>query len=260
MAGTNRVTGRLLENPRWITALFNNTEFAWLWLMARVYIGWHWLDSGWGKLTSDSWMSGGTALQGFWQRAVVVPDPPGRPPIAYDWYREFLEFMLNAQAYTWFAKLVAVGEFAVGIALLAGIFTGIAAFFGAFMNWNFMLAGSASTNPVMGLLGLGIVLAWKTAGWWGLDRWVLPMLGAPWQPGRLFGHEVAVPGRRPQTVAGELQQWAGILVAVGMALFALITLTGAWQIVLLLIAAVIAGAFGLGLVPPALRRALAPRT
>ena len=26
-----------------------------------------------------------------------------------------------------------------------------------------------------------IVLAWKVAGWWGLDRWALPLLGTPWQ-------------------------------------------------------------------------------
>jgi thiosulfate dehydrogenase [quinone] large subunit len=31
-----------------------------------------------------------------------------------------------------------------------------------------------------------IILAWKTAGWWGLDRWVLPALGTPWRPGSVF--------------------------------------------------------------------------
>jgi thiosulfate dehydrogenase [quinone] large subunit len=30
------------------------------------------------------------------------------------------------------------------------------------------------------------VLAWKTAGWIGLDRWLLSLLGATWQPGTLF--------------------------------------------------------------------------
>jgi len=29
-------------------------------------------------------------------------------------------------------------------------------------------------------------LAWKTAGWWGLDRWILPALGTPWRPGLIF--------------------------------------------------------------------------
>jgi thiosulfate dehydrogenase [quinone] large subunit len=52
---------------------------------------------------------------------------------------------------------------------------------GTFMNLNFMLAGSASTNPVLLLLGFLLVLAWKTAGYIGLDRWLFPLLGTPWQ-------------------------------------------------------------------------------
>ena len=41
------------------------------------------------------------------------------------------------------AELVAVGELLIGVGLILGVFTGIAAFFGAFMNWNFMMAGTA---------------------------------------------------------------------------------------------------------------------
>jgi thiosulfate dehydrogenase [quinone] large subunit len=46
-----------------------------------------------------------------------------------------------------------------------------------------MLAGSASTNPVLFLLAVLLMLAWKTAGYWGLDRWALRWLGTPWQKG-----------------------------------------------------------------------------
>ncbi|MDR7568388.1 MAG: DoxX family protein, partial [Armatimonadota bacterium] len=75
---------------------------------------------------------------------------------------------------------------AVGIALVLGVFTGIAAFFGAFMNWNFMMAGTASTNPLMFLVSILLLLAWKVAGYYGLDYWLLPVLGTPWKPGRAF--------------------------------------------------------------------------
>jgi thiosulfate dehydrogenase [quinone] large subunit len=75
------------------------------------------------------------------------------------------------------------------VALILGLFTGIAAFFGGFMNWNFMMAGSASTNPVLFTLSILLVLAWKTAGWWGLDRFLLPALGTLWQPGKAFGQK-----------------------------------------------------------------------
>jgi thiosulfate dehydrogenase [quinone] large subunit len=128
----------------------------------------------------------GDALKGFWMNAVIVPDAPARPAIAFGWYRSFIEFLLNSGSYTWFAKLVAVGEFLVGVGLILGLFTGIAAFFGGFLNWNFMMAGTASTNPLLFVVAVLLMLAWKTAGWWGLDRWLLPTLGTPWKPGQLF--------------------------------------------------------------------------
>ena len=96
--------------------------------------------------------------------------------------QSFIQFMLDSGSYVWFAKLVAVGEFAVGIALIIGAFVGIAAFFGAFMNWNFMMAGSASTNPLLFAIAVFLILAWKVAGYYGLDRVLLPMLGTPWKP------------------------------------------------------------------------------
>jgi thiosulfate dehydrogenase (quinone) large subunit len=117
---------------------------------------------------------------------VAIPEAPARPAIAFDWYRTFIQGLLDAQAYTWFAKLVVAGELLIGIALIIGAFTGIAAFFGAFMNWNFMMAGTASINPVLFTLSIFLMLAWKTAGWLGLDRWLLPMLGVPWRPGLIF--------------------------------------------------------------------------
>jgi len=45
------------------------------------------------------------------------------------------------------------------------------------------MRGAASNNALLGVL---IVLAWKSADWWGLDRRLLPLLGTPWRPGRLF--------------------------------------------------------------------------
>ena len=88
--------------------------------------------------------------------------------------------MLDNGYYSWFAPLVAFGEFLVGAALIVGAFVGIAAFFGALMNWNFIMAGSASTNPMLLVLGIVLVLAWKVAGWYGADRYLLPLIGTPW--------------------------------------------------------------------------------
>jgi thiosulfate dehydrogenase (quinone) large subunit len=51
------------------------------------------------------------------------------------------------------------------------------------MNFNFMLAGSASTNPVLLLIAIGLIQAWKIAGLIGLDYILLPLVGAPWNRG-----------------------------------------------------------------------------
>jgi len=174
-----------ITDPPFTKALFGKTTWAWLWLAARLYLGYTWLEAGIGKISNPAWMAGGQALKGFWERAVLIPQAPARPLIAFGWYRAFIQFLLDGGHYTWFAKLVVISEILIGAALILGIFVGISAFFGAFMNWNFMMAGTASMNPVMLVLSILLILAWKTAGWWGLDRWILPALGTPWQPGRL---------------------------------------------------------------------------
>ena len=104
----------------------------------------------------------------------------GKPAITYAWYRGFLQAMLNAQAYTWFAKLIAVSEFLIGLALILGIFVGFTAFFGGFMNWNFIMAGSASVNGLFFGLAVMLVLAWKIAGYLGVDYFLLPRVADLW--------------------------------------------------------------------------------
>jgi thiosulfate dehydrogenase [quinone] large subunit len=178
-----------ITDPPAAVSLFGNTRWAWLWLIARLYVGYSWITSGLGKLSNPAWVQTGEALKGFWQKAAAVPDAPARPAIAFEWYRSFIQFLLDSGSYTWFAKLITAGEILIGLALILGFFTGIAAFFGGFMNWNFMMAGSASINPMLFSLSILLILAWKTAGWWGLDRWLLPLLGTPWKPGKLFEKE-----------------------------------------------------------------------
>jgi thiosulfate dehydrogenase [quinone] large subunit len=179
----------VVEDPKIARVMFDTTKLSWLWLILRVYIGYQWLTSGWEKLQSPAWMQGGKALEGFWKFATAVDPNNPHPAIAYGWYRAFLQFLLDSQSFTWFAKMVAVGEFLIGIALIIGMFTGIAAFFAGFMNWNFMMAGSAGVNPLMFLITILLILAWKVAGYYGVDRWLLPKLGTPWKPGPLVSKE-----------------------------------------------------------------------
>jgi thiosulfate dehydrogenase [quinone] large subunit len=145
-------------------------------LPLRLFVGRAWLSSGLGKITNPAWTDTGQALHGFWQGAVAVNEA-GRGKITYGWYRGLLLFMDTHHWYVWFAKLIAGGELLVGLALLLGGFVGIAALGGAFLNLNYGLAGSASANPILLTLGALLVLAWRSAGYWGVDRWLLPRLG-----------------------------------------------------------------------------------
>jgi thiosulfate dehydrogenase [quinone] large subunit len=40
---------------------------------------------------------------------------------------------------------------------------------------------------------VGLMLAWKVAGYYGLDRYLLPLLGTPWRPGEVAGREAPRP-------------------------------------------------------------------
>jgi thiosulfate dehydrogenase [quinone] large subunit len=172
-------SGRIIQDPPLAKFLFSDTRAAILWFPIRVLLGWTWFQSGLGKLNNPAWAQTGEALRGFWQNAVAIPEA-GRPPIAFDWYRDFIQSLLDTQAYTWFAKLVTAGELLIGLALILGAFVGIAAFFGAFMNWNFIMAGSASINGLLLIAAALLILAWKVAGYIGLDYFLLPRLGTPW--------------------------------------------------------------------------------
>lgn len=172
--------GRVIEDPPVAKFLFSDTRSAPIWLVLRVLLGISWLQSGLNKLGNPDWIQTGEALRGFWTSAVQIPES-GRPPIAFDWYRDFIQSMLDAGSYVWFAKVVTLGETVVGLALILGAFVGVAAFFGAFMNWNYIMAGSASTNGLLGIAAILLILAWKVAGYYGLDYYLLRRLGTPWR-------------------------------------------------------------------------------
>lgn len=165
-----------LEFPNWFQALFRDTRLAILWLPIRLWVGWQWWEAGTHKINDPAWMNGGQAILGFWQRAVTIPEPPARPSIAFDWYRNFLQGLIDGGHNIWFGPLIAIGETLVGVALILGAFTALTAFFGALLNWNFIMAGSASSNGLLLVLAVLLVLAWRTAGWWGIDRFIIGLL------------------------------------------------------------------------------------
>src|SRR5688572_5951488 len=122
MSILNFRNNRVFQDAPLAQKLFNSTHAAWLWLPLRIYLGYQWLEAGLHKVEDRDWVVNGEALKGFWMRIVEIP-AEGRAPINYDWYRSFIQMLLNAEAYTWFGKLIAYGELLVGIGLILGAFT-----------------------------------------------------------------------------------------------------------------------------------------
>src|SRR5215218_633468 len=173
-----------VEDPIGWRLLVGNVFFSLFWLPVRFFVGRDWLSAGWHKITDPEWTQSGAALQAYWQRAAAIPEQ-GRPAITYDWFRQFLQYMLDHGWYTWFAKLITFGELLIGLGLLVGALVGVAAFFGLLMNFAFMFAGSTSSNPLLIIFEAMLAFwAWRNTGWIGLDRFLLPRLGTPWDPGR----------------------------------------------------------------------------
>ncbi len=175
-----------LEDPAVAKFLWGDVRMSWLWLILRIYIGYQWVEAGYEKMISPAWIGSqaGVALTGFVKGA--LPKAAGAHPDVAGWYAGFLSSVVLPHAALW-SYFVTFGEILVGLGLILGIFTGIAAFFGTFMNANYLFAGTVSINPLFFVIGTWLVLAWKTAGWLGLDHWVLPALGTPWAPGKIFG-------------------------------------------------------------------------
>jgi thiosulfate dehydrogenase (quinone) large subunit len=189
------------EEPGFARFLFASPAAAWIWLLARLYLGYTWLHAGWEKITgtgggtftwhwaytADSWIKNSAGLKGF--AAYALKGAGGEhAAVNYGWYAAFLRWIERSGA-SWIAPAIAIGEVVIGVALIIGLFTGIAAFFGAVLTTSFGLAGVAGVNPVFLILEMLLVLAWRNAGYIGLDRYILPALGTPWKPGWVFEKE-----------------------------------------------------------------------
>ncbi|HEY8425382.1 MAG TPA: DoxX family membrane protein [Limnochordales bacterium] len=143
--------------------------------LLRIWLGFQWLEAGLGKVTNPAWVgeNAGVAISGFFKGAIAKA--AGDHPAVQPWYAAFLENVALPNA-TLFSYLVAFGEVLVGLGLIFGVLTTVAALAGAFMNLNFMLAGTTSTNPILYTVAIVILLAGARASYFGLDTYLMPLL------------------------------------------------------------------------------------
>jgi thiosulfate dehydrogenase [quinone] large subunit len=161
--------------------LVRDRRLAFVWLAVRLWLGWQFINAGWEKLTGSGWVGSGApaGIHGFLAHAGSSAMTSGAHAPVATWYAALIHHIFLPTAIGW-SYLIAIGEFAVGIGLVLGAFTLAAAFFGAFMNFNYLLAGSTSAaiNPIMLVLGLLLLVAGSAAYAYGLDRVLMPRVHA----------------------------------------------------------------------------------
>jgi len=191
--------GGLLEGPsgnlRFSDWLFRSKAASVLWLVARLWLGYEWLNAGyqklWGSEKSAFWYGGGAGVKRF-STAGIAGSATGKGGASYGWWAGFLHNFVIPNS-SWIAKLVTLSELAIGVLLILGLFTGAAAFAGIGLNLIYMFSGSAGVNPAYAIVSLFLILAWRNAGYFGLDRFALPAVRNLFHHGTHARESVVVP-------------------------------------------------------------------
>lgn len=154
---------------------FKNKKFNILWTALRVWLGYQWISAGLEKITGSGWVdrAAGTSIAVFLNGALAKAT--GEHPAVQMWYADFIKAFALPNAKI-FSYLVAYGEVLVGISLILGAFTVVGLIAGAFMNLNYMLAGTTSTNPNMYTVAFLLILVGAGAYSIGLDHFIVPFL------------------------------------------------------------------------------------
>ncbi|MGD6781633.1 DoxX family protein [Sutcliffiella horikoshii] len=138
-------------------------KMAILWTILRVWLGVQWLKAGLPKIgTFDA--------EGFLHGAIAKAE--GAHPAVQGWYAAFLENVALPNVGL-INILIPWGEVLVGIALILGLATIPALIGAAFMNLNFLLAGTVSTNPILYTAAILLIAAGTAATFYGLDRFAI---------------------------------------------------------------------------------------
>ncbi len=155
--------------------IFRNKYFTVVWTILRVWLGYQWLVAGLGKVGNPAWVGSeaGTAITGFLKGAVAKAS--GDHPAVQEWYAWFVSNVALPNAKI-FSYLVSFGETLVGVSLILGALTIVGLVAGAFMNLNFLLAGTTSTNPILYTIAIILMAVGASAYVIGLDRFIMPAL------------------------------------------------------------------------------------
>jgi thiosulfate dehydrogenase [quinone] large subunit len=124
-----------------------------------------WIQAGaaklWGAENSAFLHHNGAGVAGFAAQGVA----------AYRWWGSFLHGFVvpNAGA---IGPFVALAEFAIGVALVAGLFTPLAALASLGLLFTYVMSGTASVCAFYALFAVVILATWRTSSWLGVDGFI----------------------------------------------------------------------------------------
>ena len=132
------------------------------WTAMRVWLGVMWIQAGssklWGAEAAGFLHNNGAGVAGFAAH--------GTP--AYSWWGTFLHGFVVPNA-GWIGILIAVAEFTIGVALVAGLFTRIAALGSLALLFTYVMSGTASVCAFYAAIAIVILVMWRTSSWIGAD-------------------------------------------------------------------------------------------
>jgi thiosulfate dehydrogenase [quinone] large subunit len=171
-------------NLRIASWLYRSKAASVLWLVARVWLGYGWLNAGyqklWGSEKAAFWNGAGAGVKGF-ATAGVAGSKAGKGGASYGWFAGFLHGFVIPNA-SWIAKVITLGEIAIGVLLILGLLTSAAAAAGLVLNIVYMFSGSSGVNPAYAIVAVFLILAWRNAGYIGLDRFAFPVMRSRLHP------------------------------------------------------------------------------
>jgi thiosulfate dehydrogenase (quinone) large subunit len=158
----------LLGNPSRVTTpvalqwLTRSKVMAIGWTAMRVWLGIMWIQAGvsklWGAENAAFMHHNGAGVAGFAAHGAA----------AYTWWGSFLHSFVVPNA-GWIGVLVAVSEFAIGIALVLGLYTPLAALGSLALLFTYVMSGTASVCAFYALFAIVILATWRTSSWIGVD-------------------------------------------------------------------------------------------
>jgi thiosulfate dehydrogenase [quinone] large subunit len=148
--------------PRFVQELTTSKYAAVAFLAVRVWLGAMWAEAGWAKLfgAENGYFlhNNGAGVAGF--AAHGVP--------AYTWWGSFMHSFVVPNS-GWIGILIAFAEFAIGLGLIAGCFTRVAALGSLALLFTYVMSGTASVCAFYALCAIIVLATWRVSSWIGVD-------------------------------------------------------------------------------------------